>query len=103
MSQAAEAGVLCEAGSRSRAARLGATGVLSDGPEPVGPGGWKTDVLSSGMIETDRCAELSMPTGREVTESGQDPEKGLGEALIVLSSLSRKPRSTFHCFIFSSV
>lgn len=44
-----------------------------------------------------------MPTGREVTESGKDPEKGMGEALIVLSSLYRKPRSTFHCFILSSM
>lgn len=53
--------------------------------------------------DRDRCAEFSMPTGREVTENGQDPEKGMGEALIVLSSLSQRPRSTFHCFIFSSV
>lgn len=71
-------------------------------PRASGPRGLE-DRCAELRDDRDRCAEFSMPTGREVTESGQDPEKGVGEALIVLSSLSQKPRSTFHCFIFSSV
>lgn len=71
-------------------------------PKASGPRGME-DRYAELRDDRDRCAEFSMPTGREVTESGKDPEKGMGEALIVLSSLYRKPRSTFHCFILSSM